>query len=102
KVYDPARLDGAPAAFRSVPYTGPEFTGRYTVQVAPEDCTGCGLCVAVCPAKTKTTPAVRALEMAPKGPMAGAERDNYEFFLTLPEPDRTRVKPNVKSTQFLQ
>ena len=102
KVYDETLAPAAPATFKHVPYKGPEFSGRYSVQVAPDDCTGCGVCVAVCPAKTKADPIHRALEMAPKAPIAEAERTNYGFFLALPDPDRAKVKPDVKSTQFLQ
>ena len=102
KVYDPDRLTDAPAAFKSVPYKGPDFTGHYTVQVAPEDCTGCSLCVMMCPAKDKGNPRHKAIDMAPQAPLREAERDNYTFFLDLPEADRTAVRPDVKSTQFLQ
>src|SRR4029453_6906877 len=75
---------------------------KYTVQVAPEDCTGCSLCVMMCPAKDKADPAHRAIDMAPQAPLRQAERDNYAFFLDLPEVDRTHIKPDVKSTQFLE
>jgi pyruvate-ferredoxin/flavodoxin oxidoreductase len=102
KVYDEGALASAPAMFKTIAYKGPDFTGRYTVQVAPEDCTGCGVCVSVCPAKDKHDPAHKSLDMAPKDPLLDLERKNFEFFLTLPEPDRTKVRPDVKSTQFLQ
>ncbi len=76
---------------------------HYTVQVAPEDCTGCALCVMVCPAKDKTqSGAPGASTWRRKRRCATAERENYAFFLELPEVDRTQVKPDVKSTQFLQ
>ncbi len=103
KTYQPALLGSAPATFKGVDYKGNEFPGmKYTVQVAPEDCTGCELCVEVCPAKNKTT-GVRALYMKPQRPLRDAERDNYEFFLRLPEPDRAAAKHNsVKGSQFLQ
>ena len=65
----------------------------YTVQVAPEDCTGCALCVEACPAKDKTKPARKAINMAPQPPLREAEAANWEFFLTLPEVDRTTVQP---------
>ncbi len=102
KVWDPARLADAPAAFKSVPYKGTDFTGRYTVQVAPEDCTGCSLCVMMCPAKDKGNPRHKAIDMAPQAPLREQERTNYAYFLDLPEADRTKVKPDVKSTQFMQ
>ncbi|MGE5242719.1 MAG: pyruvate:ferredoxin (flavodoxin) oxidoreductase [Betaproteobacteria bacterium] len=102
KVWDPARRADAPSAFKSVPYRGPDFSGEYTVQVAPEDCTGCSLCVMMCPAKDKGNPRHKAIDMAPQAPLRDQERANYAFFLDLPEADRAKVKPDVKSTQFLQ
>ena len=75
---------------------------KYTIQVAPEDCTGCTLCVEVCPAKDKANPKHKALDMVPQPPLREQERTNYEFFLDLPEADRTAVKLDVKGTQFLQ
>jgi pyruvate-ferredoxin/flavodoxin oxidoreductase len=102
KVYGPDALVGAPAGFKHAAYKGPDFTGAYTVQVAPEDCTGCGICVSACPVKDKRDASHRALDMAPIQPLAEQERRNFAYFLELPEPDRTRVRPDVKSTQFLQ
>ncbi len=76
---------------------------KYTVQVAPEDCTGCGLCVDVCPAKNKTETRLKAINMKPQPPIREPERANYEFFLNLPEVDRRQVKVDtVKGSQFLQ
>ena len=102
KVYDPARMTDAPAMFKGTPYKGPDFAGHYTVQVAPEDCTGCSLCVMMCPAKDKGNPRHKAIDMAAQAPLREVERENYAFFLDLPEADRTAVRPDVKSTQFLQ
>jgi pyruvate-ferredoxin/flavodoxin oxidoreductase len=102
KVYDPQRLDTAPATFKATGYRGLDFAGRYTVQVAPEDCTGCQLCVMVCPAKDKGNPRHKAIDMTAQAPLREAERENYAFFLTLPEADRTAIHADVKSTQFLQ
>ena len=102
KVYDPARMADAPAMFKGTPYKGPEFAGHYTVQVAPEDCTGCALCVMVCPAKDKGNPRHKAIDMAAQAPLREVERENYAFFLGLPEADRAAVRADVKSTQFLQ
>ncbi len=103
KTYQPALLAGAPATFKSVDYKGNEFPGmKYTIQVAPEDCTGCELCVEVCPAKSKAT-GIKALFMQPQRPLRDAERKNFEFFLGLPEVDRAAAKQNsVKGSQFLQ
>jgi pyruvate-ferredoxin/flavodoxin oxidoreductase len=86
KVYAPGDLAGAPPTFKSTPYTGREFPGRqYTIQVAAEDCTGCHLCVVVCPAKDRTNPRHKAIDMHPQAPLRDAERENYAFFLGLPE-----------------
>jgi pyruvate-ferredoxin/flavodoxin oxidoreductase len=95
---------GTPETFQFVPFKGREYGehATYTIQVAPEDCTGCSLCVQVCPAKDKANPRHRALEMVPQAAVVAAERENYAFFLNLPEVDRTRVKSDVKSVQFLQ
>ena len=102
KVYAPEALSGAPADFKAVDYRGLEWKGwKYTIQVAPEDCTGCTLCMMVCPAKDKANPRHRALEMAPFAPLRDPERANYSFFLDLPDPDRREVKTDVKGAQFL-
>jgi pyruvate-ferredoxin/flavodoxin oxidoreductase len=103
KVYPAAELSAAPGTFRAVEFRGAEFRGqKYTIQVAPEDCTGCSLCVAVCPARDKSNPKHKALDMTEQRPLRAAERENFAFFLNLPEADRAAVKPDVKSTQFLQ
>ncbi len=103
KVYPADQLDGMPATFKVVDFKGTDFKGqKYTIQVAPEDCTGCTLCVAVCPAKDKSNPKHKALDMVDQRPLRDAERDNFAFFLNLPEADRTLIKPDVKNTQFLE
>lgn len=103
KVYELATLDKAPETFKAVDYRGKEFPGmKYTIQVAPEDCTGCNLCVAICPAKDKSNPRHKAIDMAPQQPLRMPERENYDFFLNLPEVDRSKVKLDVKGSQFLQ
>jgi pyruvate-ferredoxin/flavodoxin oxidoreductase len=103
KVYEACGLEGAPATFKSVDYKGADFKGqKYTIQVAPEDCTGCGICVAVCPAKDKSNPKHKAIDMAPQVPLREAEAANYEFFLNLPNPDRTLLKSDVKGSQFME
>jgi pyruvate-ferredoxin/flavodoxin oxidoreductase len=103
KVYDPGLLKGAPPGFKSVDYTAADFKGmKYTVQVAPEDCTGCTLCVEVCPAKDKSNPKHKSLDMAPQPPLRESERGNYAFFLGLPEVDRTKIKIDNKGSQFFQ
>jgi pyruvate-ferredoxin/flavodoxin oxidoreductase len=104
KVYDPAELSGAPATFKSTPYKGLEFKARsYTIQVAPEDCTGCNLCVTVCPAKDRTNPRHKAIDMHPQPPLREPERTNYDFFLGLPEVATTDLaKIDHKTSQFLE
>jgi pyruvate-ferredoxin/flavodoxin oxidoreductase len=104
KVYEEGALAGAPQTFKSTPYKGNEFKGqRYTIQVAAEDCTGCNLCVNVCPAKDRTNPKHKAIDMQPQAPLRDAERINYDFFLGLPEVDRTSMaKMDHKTSQFLE
>jgi pyruvate-ferredoxin/flavodoxin oxidoreductase len=104
KVYDPDQLAGAPDTFKSMDYKAKEFRGRkYTIQVAPEDCTGCRLCVNVCPAKNKASPNRKAINMEPQAPLREPERENYRFFLDLPEVDRSEVtRIDVKGSQFFQ
>jgi pyruvate-ferredoxin/flavodoxin oxidoreductase len=104
KVYDPASLSDAPPTFKSTPYKGNEHKGkRYTIQVAPEDCTGCNLCVNVCPVKDRTNPKHKAIDMHPQAPLRDGERANYQFFLDLPEAPRTEiVKIDHKSSQFFE
>ncbi|HPS68242.1 MAG TPA: pyruvate:ferredoxin (flavodoxin) oxidoreductase [Holophaga sp.] len=103
KVYDPKFLEKAPATFKSVDYKGKEFAGqKFTIQSAPEDCTGCGICVSVCPAKDKSNPKRKAINMTPQMPLREAEHENYKFFLNLPEVDRTLLKADVKGSQFMQ
>jgi pyruvate-ferredoxin/flavodoxin oxidoreductase len=104
KIYDAALLDNAPETFKAAEARGREYRGMMaTFQTAPEDCTGCGLCVNVCPAKDKTEPKRKAINMAPQIPIRLQERENYAFFLGLPEFDRTQVKINsVKGSQLLR
>ncbi|HXQ97178.1 MAG TPA: pyruvate:ferredoxin (flavodoxin) oxidoreductase [Candidatus Limnocylindrales bacterium] len=104
KVYDSSLLDGAPAQFKSAKPKWREFeTMKYTLQVAPEDCTGCTLCVDICPVKDKADPKRKALNMAPQEPLRIPERSNWEFFLRLPEFDRNRISHSqVKDVQLLE
>ncbi len=104
KVYDESALAGAPQTFKWTPYRGNEHKGKqFTIQVAPEDCTGCNLCVNVCPAKDRTNPKHKAIDMHPQAPLREPERANYDFFLKLPELDRTAMtKFDHKSSQFLE
>jgi pyruvate-ferredoxin/flavodoxin oxidoreductase len=104
KIYDPAALAGAPAAFKSTAARWKDFKDmRYTLQVAPEDCTGCSLCVEVCPAKSKSEVKHRAIDMTPQPPLREQERENWNFFLRLPEPNREKLSLGlVKDVQLLQ
>jgi pyruvate-ferredoxin/flavodoxin oxidoreductase len=104
KIYDPALLENAPETFKWDKARGKEFAGMVaTIQTAPEDCTGCGACVHACPAKDKAMPKRKAINMAPQPPVRMSERQNYEFFLSLPEFDRSQVKANtVKGSQLLR
>ena len=103
KVYEPDLLKDAPATYKSIDFKGNEFKGmKYTIQIAPEDCTGCTLCAVVCPAKDKANPKHKSLDMHEQRPLRDAERENYAFFLGLPEVDRTKVRADVKGVQFLQ
>jgi pyruvate-ferredoxin/flavodoxin oxidoreductase len=104
KVYSPDLAGDAPATFQ---WAKPKWKGmeqdRYTLQVAPEDCTGCGVCVEICPVKSKSDASHKAINMAPQAPLRAAERDNWEFFLGLPEVDRNRLSHGqVKDAQLLQ
>jgi pyruvate-ferredoxin/flavodoxin oxidoreductase len=102
KVYEPDHLQGAPSHFQSTDYKAADFKGwKYTIQVAPQDCTGCNLCVMVCPAKDKSAPRHKAINMAPLAPLLEEEKNNYDFFLGIPDPPRDRVSHiDVKSSQF--
>jgi pyruvate-ferredoxin/flavodoxin oxidoreductase len=100
KIFEPAALDEAPATFKSMDYKSKDLPGlKFTVQNAPEDCTGCGICVEVCPGKK----GVKALELAEQRPLREAEAANYSYFLSLPEFERSKLgKMNVKNSQLLQ
>jgi pyruvate-ferredoxin/flavodoxin oxidoreductase len=104
KVYDPKYLVGAPETFKAVPARWKDFKDlKYTLQVAPEDCTGCTLCVQVCPAKSKSEVKHRAINMAPQPPLRESERKNWEFFLRIPETTRTGLSlTQVKDIQLLE
>jgi pyruvate-ferredoxin/flavodoxin oxidoreductase len=104
KVYDESSLGTLPDTFKSTAYRGPEYKGKlFTIQVAPEDCTGCNLCVNVCPAKDRTNPRHKAIDMTPLAPLRDKERVNYDFFLSLPELDRgSVVRLDHKGSQFLE
>ncbi len=104
KVYDPALLGDAPDTFKSIDVRGKEYPGlKWTVQVAPEDCTGCGACVTICPAKDKNDPGRKAINMAFQPPLRESEHVNYEFFESIPYVNRAKVRvSSVKGSQLLE
>ncbi len=107
KIYDAKYANGdAPATFKSTDAKGREFAGmRYTVQVAPEDCTGCGLCVEACPAYEKVggqKTERKAINMAPQAPLREAEARNWDYFLSIPDLDPASFNRfTVKGSQYL-
>ena len=104
KIYDPKLLENAPASFKSTAARWRDFKEHhYTLAVAPEDCTGCTLCVQVCPAKSKSEARHKAINMASQPPLREQERENWDFFLQLPEMDRAPLSMGqVKDAQLLE
>src|ERR1700728_3556250 len=103
KVYDSKELAGAPATFKSCEARDKEWAGmKYTIQVAPEDCTGCGVCVDVCPVKNKQETRLKAINMVPQPPLRAPESLNWDFFLKLPELDRRKIKVGTIRQQQVQ
>lgn len=105
KIYDEKLAANAPVTFKSTKYKDKAYGDglAYSLQVAVEDCTGCGLCVDVCPAKNKTEVKLKAINMEPQIPLRETEKENWEFFLNIPDFDRTKIKTSaVKDSQFLQ
>ncbi|MBP7040795.1 MAG: pyruvate:ferredoxin (flavodoxin) oxidoreductase [Anaerolineaceae bacterium] len=105
KLYPTELLANAPAEFKSTASKAREWKDGYswTVQVAPEDCTGCGLCVQNCPGKDKTDPNRKAINMRPQPPIREREIKNWDFFLSLPMLDRTTISTHlVKNSQLLE
>ncbi len=104
KYYDAALVADAPRTFKSAEWKDKANPGkRYTVQVGVEDCTGCGLCVEVCPKKDKQQIGRKAINMAPKEPIWADERKNWDFFLSLPEVNRGELElASIKDVQFAE
>ncbi len=108
KFYPDSELENAPESFKKVAYRPlPKDKEKYanysyTVQIAPEDCTGCGLCANVCPGKSRTEEGVKALMMVAQEPVREAEKKNFEFFLDIPNPNRLELGTTVKEVQFRQ
>jgi pyruvate-ferredoxin/flavodoxin oxidoreductase len=103
KVYEPQQLENAPPTFKSANAKDHDWHDlKFTIQVAAEDCTGCGICVDVCPAKNKVETRKKAINMQPQLPLREAERENWDFFLSLPNPDRRELKLNHINQQQMQ
>ncbi|WGV27324.1 pyruvate:ferredoxin (flavodoxin) oxidoreductase [Halotia branconii] len=103
KAYQPNELINAPPTFKSTDTRDKDFANqKFTIQVAPEDCTGCTICVTICPAKSKNEPLRKAINMAQQLPLREQERKNWDFFLNLPNPDRRQLKLNQIRQQQLQ
>ncbi len=105
KVYDSKHLEGAPTTFKStdVRDKDKDWLGqKYTIQVAPEDCTGCGICVDICPVKNKSETRLKAINMVAQPPLREPERENWEFFLKIPEFDRRKIKTSTIRQQQVQ
>ena len=104
KVFSPAALEGAPEGFLSKEWKARDLPGMLmTIQVAPEDCTGCGICVETCPAHSKEEVKHKSINLEPKDEHLDVERARYEFFLAIPEIDRALTAPaTVKGSQMLQ
>ena len=104
KAYPEAELARAPEGFRAVPWKDPDLPGQLlTIQVAPDDCTGCGICAEVCPARSKEVARHKALDMERREPHLEVERRSFEFFLGLPETDPRNVDhDSVKGSQLLE
>jgi pyruvate-ferredoxin/flavodoxin oxidoreductase len=104
KVYEPAALDGAPDGFLHKDFRSRDLPDHLlTIQVAPDDCTGCGVCVDVCPAKSKEQANHKALDMAPAPDRRDDERPRYEFFSSIPYLDRQALgHDTIKGSQILE
>jgi pyruvate-ferredoxin/flavodoxin oxidoreductase len=103
KVFEPQYLAAAPVTFKTTNARDKEWAGlKYSIQVAPEDCTGCGICVDICPAKNKAETRLKAINMQPQSPLRVPERDNWNFFLNLPELDRRKIKVAAIRQQQVQ
>ena len=104
KVYNPEELKNPPETIKYTKAKGRDFEGlNFTIQIAPEDCTGCGLCVHFCPSKNKKEPRLKAINMHKLAPLRVQERENFKYFLELPDYDRTKLNTGTtKGVQFLR
>ncbi len=103
KVFPAELADNAPSTFKSIEIKGKEFgEGQHiTYQVAPEDCTGCTLCAEICPAQDKENSEHKALDMMPQPPLRESERENYDFFLKIPDFDREKIRWGTMKSAML-
>ena len=103
KSYEPDAIDGAPETFKSVPARDRDWEGlNYSIQVSPEDCTACGLCIDICPVKNKSQSNLKALNMMPQEPLREQENENWDFFLDIPELPRNLIKVSSIRQQQVQ
>lgn len=103
KAYAPEYLENAPATFKAVDARDKNWEGlKYTIQVSPEDCTSCGICVQVCPAKNKSETALKAINMQPQPPLREQENENWNFFMNIPDLDRRNMKISTIRQQQVQ
>jgi pyruvate-ferredoxin/flavodoxin oxidoreductase len=108
KLYDPEVLEDAPPTFKSIDARGRQYAGKtWTVQVAPEDCTGCGACVFTCPGRKRDEEGnrteVRAINMHPQMPLREQEAENFAFFLEIEETDPSLYRrETVKGSQLIR
>jgi len=103
KAYENKILKDAPPTFKSIDARDKVWEGfKYTIQVAPEDCTGCGICVDVCPAKSKSETRIKAINMKSQQPLRKEERKNWDFFLTIPETKRSNLHVTSVRQQQVQ
>jgi pyruvate-ferredoxin/flavodoxin oxidoreductase len=102
KVYDEKYVKEAPLTFKSTNAKDREWKGqKYSIQIAPEDCTGCGVCFEVCPVKDKSDTSRKALNMMPQSPLRNQEVANWDFFLSIPEKERTELNiSNIRQQQL--
>ncbi len=103
KFYPDSELKDAPETFKRTAFKSKADPNcSFTIQVAVEDCTGCGLCAQICPGKSRTQEGVKALTMVPQEPVRESEKKNFEFFMKLPNPDRSKLGLLVRDVQFRQ
>ncbi|KIZ83390.1 4Fe-4S dicluster domain-containing protein, partial [Escherichia coli] len=103
KVVPPEAMENAPASLHSLDVKSRDMRGqKYVLQVAPEDCTGCNLCVEVCPAKDRQNPEIKAINMMSRLEHVEEEKINYDFFLNLPEIDRSKLERiDIRTSQLI-